>query len=129
MQARLPHSRFVLLEFLIERKVAAPELLHEQAIDNAGSLYQFDQRLLVSCRKRRRIYLQSSRSKAGRHLVEFIHSWRGRSGFLGGTDCHGDQNNKKDSAHGTRIPQRSGYEIPEGPVWTSINQLHLNHAN
>src|SRR5947208_16765547 len=120
MQTRLPHSGFVLLELLIERKVAAPELLHEQAVDNAGGLNQFDQRLLVSRRKCRCIYLQSSRSKAGRHLVEFIHTWRRRRGFLGGTDCHGDQNSKKDSAHGTRIPQRSGNEIPEGPVWTSI---------
>ena len=53
VQARLSERRFILLESSIEPRVAAPELPHEQWIEDACRLNQLAQGLLISGGERR----------------------------------------------------------------------------
>jgi hypothetical protein len=48
MQACLTERSLVLLELLVKRQIAAPELLHEKVIHHLRCLNQLDESLLVT---------------------------------------------------------------------------------
>src|SRR5205823_3712356 len=98
MQPRLAQRRFVLLELLVERQIAAPELLHEDVVHNACSLDQLDQRFSVSFGKACSVHLEWCRRKAGSHAPQFVKTRSlGRGGgFLGNARGHKNQDSKKD---------------------------------
>ena len=90
IRPRLAQRRFILLELLVERQIAAPELLHEDVVDNACSLNQLDQRFLVSFGKACSVHLERCRRKARRHALQFVKTrgWGRCGGFLGNARGH-----------------------------------------
>ena len=48
VQPRLAQRRRVLLQFRVERAIAAPELVHEEVVEDARGFHQFGQRLAVA---------------------------------------------------------------------------------
>ena len=76
-----------LLELLLKREVAAPELPHEQWIEHARRLNQLAQGFLIPGGEGRYVYLQWRRHKTCRHLIQLIEVG-GRCGgsLLAGTE-------------------------------------------
>ena len=70
MQTRFACGRPVIHQLLSQSRIATPALRQEQPVDHPRCFHQFQQRLLIANRQRRRIHLQLRRREAGNHLIQ-----------------------------------------------------------
>ena len=70
VQPRLAERRGVFLELRVEVAIGAPELVHENEIEDLRCVDEFGERLTVAGRELRGVVLDFDRRKAGGHLLE-----------------------------------------------------------